>query len=138
MRENSMAESRTAPFDGPEWNPDIVRELASSEFNGRVGSQLVSETERVRIWHLELAPGQRIGFHRHVNDYFWTVLTSGRAMSRHSDGRVIITDYKPGDTRHYRFGPSEFMLHDLENIGDTPLQFVTVEHLGGANVPLRI
>ena len=122
----------------PEWTDEILEELAASAFNGRVGSRLVSQTDRVRVWHLTLAPGERIGFHRHVNDYFWTVLTDGKARSRYSDGRAAITEYKPGDTRHYHFGVAEFMLHDLENIGTTLLTFVTVEHLDGANSPLPI
>ena len=122
----------------PEWTREIHDELAASAFNARVGSRLVSETDRVRVWHLTLSPGERIRFHRHVNDYFWTVLTDGKAKSRHSDGHVAVTEYKPGDTRHYHFGAAEFMLHDLENIGMTVLSFVTVEHLDGANSPLPI
>lgn len=122
----------------PDWTSEIRDELAASAFNGRVGSLLVSQTDRVRVWHLTLAPGERIGFHRHVNDYFWTVLTEGKARSRHSGGHIGITDYKPGDTRHYHFGAADFMLHDLENIGTTVLTFVTVEHLDGANSPLPI
>ena len=30
------------------------------------------------------------------------------------------------------------MLHDLHNVGDTPLVFVTVEHLESANEPLPL
>jgi hypothetical protein len=32
----------------------------------------------------------------------------------------------------------EFMTHDLENIGDTPLIFATVEFLHSANAPLEV
>jgi hypothetical protein len=56
------------------WSPDLVRELEANRNNGRVGSQLVSETERVRVWHLTIPPGGRFGFHCHVLDYFWTAL----------------------------------------------------------------
>jgi beta-alanine degradation protein BauB len=37
---------------------------------GDEGTRLVSETEKVRVWHLNLAPGGRIGFRTHVLDYF--------------------------------------------------------------------
>ena len=35
--------------------------------------------------------------------------------------------YAVGETRHFDFGPGEYLLHDLENIGDKPLAFLTVE-----------
>jgi len=113
-------------------------EFATNLGKGRVGRQLVSETDRVRVWALSLKPGERIGFHTHVLDYFWTVVTGGRARSQYADGRVAEVSYAPGDTRHYRFGAGEFMIHDLHNIGDTELTFTTVEFVDGANAPLPI
>ena len=46
--------------------------------------------------------------------------------------------YDAGETRHFRFGPGEFLLHDIENIGQTDLVFTTVEFLDSANAPLAI
>jgi quercetin dioxygenase-like cupin family protein len=126
------------PFSGPDWTEAIMAELKSHGDNGRVGSRLVSETAVLRVWHLSLAPGERLAFHRHVNDYFWTVLTAGAAKSRHGDGTVRAVSYAPGDTRHFAFGVGESMVHDLENIGETTLVFVTVEMLGGPNPALAL
>ncbi|MGL4240481.1 MAG: hypothetical protein ACRCTI_05140 [Beijerinckiaceae bacterium] len=120
------------------WPPALQDEIQQSFSNGCVGSRLVSETDRLRVWHLTLAPGERIGFHRHVLDYFWTVLTEGSAKSNYHDGRTTVTHYKAGDTKHFTFGPGEFMIHDLENVGATPLVFTTVEHLDSANTPLAV
>jgi quercetin dioxygenase-like cupin family protein len=106
--------------------------------NGHVGSRLVSETDRVRVWSLTLTPGQRIGFHTHVLDYFWTAVTGGKARSQYADGRTAEVTYAPGDTRHHSFGPGEFLTHDLENIGDTDLTFTTVEFKESANAPLSL
>jgi mannose-6-phosphate isomerase-like protein (cupin superfamily) len=119
----------------PQWRRD---ELAAAGTNGRVGSVLVSQSDRVRVWHLTLAPGERLGFHRHVLDYFWTVTAPGRGRSRYASGEVQDVEYEAGDTRHLRFGVGESMIHDLENIGDTPLSFVTVEFLDSANAPLPL
>jgi hypothetical protein len=44
----------------------------------------------------------------------------------------------PGQTKHLTFGEGEFMVHDLENIGDTDLVFLTVEHKNSANNPLPL
>lgn len=122
----------------PGWSSALVRELDQNRHNGRVGSQLVSETDRVRVWHLSLPAGERFGFHCHVLDYFWTALAEGQARSRYGDGRVVEVGYSPGETRHLTFAASEFSQHDLENIGCTPLQFVTVEFKDSANPPLPL
>jgi hypothetical protein len=34
--------------------------------------------------------------------------------------------------RHFDFGPGEYLLHNLENIGETPRSFVTVEFCAGS------
>lgn len=120
------------------WPIELRREFEANAYNACVGTELLSETERVRVWSLSLAPGERIGFHRHVLDYFWTVLGDGRARSRYDDGRVVETDYRAGDTRHLSFREGEYMIHDLENIGDGVLAFTTVEFLDSANAPLPV
>ncbi len=111
-------------------------EFAANLGRGQVGTQLVSETDRVRVWALALQPGERIGFHTHVLDYFWTAVTGGSARSQYGDGRVAEVSYKPGDTQHHAYGAGEFMIHDLTNTGDTELVFTTVEFKQGANAPL--
>jgi beta-alanine degradation protein BauB len=122
----------------PSWDQLLTAELAQSAGNGCVGTELVSETERVRVWCLRLRPGQRIGFHRHVLDYFWTVISDGVARSHYNDGRSVETTHRSGDTRHMTFPSGQSMIHDLENIGDTELLFTTVEFLNSANPALAI
>ena len=104
----------------------------------RVGSVVDSQTDRVRVWHIALAPGQRLPFHRHVLNYFWTATSPGRARSRYVDGRVAEVTYQLGDTHHYDFAAGQSMYHDLENLGDSPLTFVTVEFLQSPNAPLAL
>jgi len=120
----------------PEWRR---REIdAAMAGNGKVGSVLVSETDRVRVWTISISPGERLPMHKHVLDYFWTATAAGASRSHFWDGRITETSYAPGDTRHYQFGAGEFMSHDLENIGQTLLGFVTVELKQSANEPLRL
>ena len=110
-----------------------------SEYNETIGElDRVVGLGRVRVWHLAIKPGERLPVHRHVLDYFWTALTPGKGRSHYHDGRTVEAEYRPGDTQHHRFGPGEFMMHDLENIGDTTLAFTTVEFLDSANRPLPI
>lgn len=125
-----------ADLDRPLWTPALREELAGARTNGRVGSRIVSESDRVRVWLIELRPGERLPFHTHVQDYFWTATSAGKARSRYADGKVAEVSYAAGDTQHHAFAKGQSMTHDLENIGETVLCFVTVEFFGGANRPL--
>jgi beta-alanine degradation protein BauB len=129
-----------ATTDNPRaaWPKDLQDDLEQNRFNGAVGSVLVSETDRVRVWHLRLPPGKRCAFHRHVLDYFWTCHSHGRARGYFEDGRIIDVSHFPGDTKHLSYGEGEYMLHSVENIGDTELLFTTVEFKQSANAPLPL
>lgn len=120
------------------WPKDLQEDIKSNEFNGVVGSVLVSETDRVRVWHLHLKPGYRCSFHRHVLNYFWTCHTHGKARGYFEDGSVKDVTHFPGDTRHMDYGPGEYLLHSVENIGDTDLLFTTVEFKQSPNQPLPV
>ena len=121
-----------------EWPAAIEAELIANRDNPRVGTRLLSCDDRVRVWEIRLKPGERIGFHRHVLDYFWTAVTSGEALSRQEDGTTVEARYSAGQTQHCVYGPGEYRIHDLENIGSTDLVFTTVEFMQSANTPLLL
>jgi hypothetical protein len=110
----TMLDKTSDTADKSAWPPAIAAEFERERQNpnGCVGNMLLSESERVRVWMIRLAPGQRFGFHRHVLDYFWTNMTGGR-------GR-------------------QYKVHDLENIDDKEMVFMTIEFLNSANKPLAI
>ncbi|HXW28435.1 MAG TPA: hypothetical protein VEK55_03645 [Xanthobacteraceae bacterium] len=121
----------------PQWlSEEFARERQHP--NGCVGSELLSESERVRVWTIRLRPGERLGFHRHVLDYFWSALTPGRGLQHLQDGSTVEHSYTAGETRHETYAPGEFKVHDLENIGESDLLFTTVEFLDSANAPLPV
>lgn len=123
-------------FDG--WSDDLKAEFESHSHDGHVGSRLLSEDARVRVWEIRLAPGQRWHAHRHVLDYFWTAVNAGTSRQHTSDGTTRDVSYQAGETRHFTFAAGEYLLHDIENVGDGELVFTTVEHLTSANAPLPI
>ncbi|MFB9908799.1 hypothetical protein [Allokutzneria oryzae] len=118
--------------------PRLREEFEANAFNGQVGQRLLSETDRVRVWEIRLAPGERVPAHRHVLDYFWTAVTAGRGRQHTDDGATREVEYHQGQTKHLSFGPGEYLLHDLENIGTTDLVFTTVEFKDSRNAPLRL
>lgn len=127
--------STTTEFELPE---ELAQELTRNAFNPCVGHILLSQSDRARVWFIRLAPGERIGFHRHVLDYFWTALTAGTAVSHINGGPPRRADYFAGETRHMTFARGEYLLHDLANVGTSDLLFITVEHVESANTPLPL
>jgi quercetin dioxygenase-like cupin family protein len=136
----TMLEKATDRADKSAWPSAVVAEFERERQNnnGCVGNILLSESERVRIWMIRLAPGQRFGFHRHVLDYFWTNVSGGRGRQHLQDGTTVEYSYTPGETRHETYGLGQFKVHDLENIGDKEMVFMTIEFLNSANKPLAI
>jgi beta-alanine degradation protein BauB len=136
----SMLDKSTDRADRSAWPPAIAAEFEREKqnHNGCVGNALVSESDRVRVWTIRLAPGERIGFHRHVLDYFWTSVSGGKGRQHLMDGSTVEYTYQPGETRHETYGPGQFKVHDLENLGDKEMVFMTIEFLQSANKPLAI
>jgi len=136
----TMTDKSTDRAEKSAWPPAIAAEFERERQNnnGCVGTRLLSESKRVRVWIIRLAPGERIGFHRHVLDYFWTAVTGGRGRQHVHDGSTVEYTYEPGETRHETYGPGEFKVHDLENLGDKEMVFMTIEFLDSANKPLAL
>ena len=136
----TMLDKQAARADHTQWPAEIKAEFEreSRRPNGCVGTELLSETDKLRIWIIRLKPGERVGFHRHVLNYFWTSVSGGRGRQHLMDGSTVEYDYRPGETRHETYGAGEFKVHDLENLGDKEMIFNTIEFLDSANTPLAV
>ena len=137
---STMLDKAAEKKDKSAWPADIAAEFAREANNPNpcVGNALLSETERTRVWIIRLAPGERVGFHRHVLDYFWTCVSGGRARQYVHDGTVVEFTYQPGETRHETYGKGEFKVHDLANLSDHEIVFMTVEFKDSANKPMQL
>ncbi|GIU93122.1 MAG: hypothetical protein KatS3mg011_2028 [Acidimicrobiia bacterium] len=109
---------------------DFAEELAVAHTNLAVGTTLWFENDRVRVWEVRLEPGERGPFHAHTRDYFWTVVDPGIGLQRFADGTYVVREYRLGETKFLEHSPDAPLVHDLENVGDTLLRFVTVELMG--------
>ena len=136
----SMLDKAAEKKDKSQWPAELTAEFEREAKNPNpcVGSTLLSETERTRVWIIRLAAGERIGFHRHVLDYFWTSVTGGRGRQHVSDGTTVEYTYAPGETRHESYAKGAYKVHDLQNIGDDDMVFMTVEFKDSANAPLPL
>ena len=136
----TMLDKKAERSEMKAWPANIAAEFEQEKNNPNpcVGNALVSETDRVRVWTIRLQPGERIGFHRHVLNYFWTAVNGGRGRQHLMDGTTVEYTYYPGETRHEEYGAGEFKVHDLENLGDKEMVFMTIEFLQSANKPMPL
>jgi quercetin dioxygenase-like cupin family protein len=136
----TMLDKPAVQKDRSEWPAEIRAEFERERNNPNpcVGSVLISESDKVRVWMIRLQPGERIGFHRHVLDYFWTSVNGGRGRQHVHDGTTVEYTYQPGETRHETYAAGQFKVHDLENLGDKEMIFMTIEFLNSANKPLPL
>jgi hypothetical protein len=121
-----------------EWPQRLLDDMEAGRMNGCVGSLLVSETAKERVWHLHIPVGARFPGHRHVLNYFWTSLSAGRSRNYFEGGRISEATLYKGQTQHKAFAAGEYMLHCVENIGATDIDFTTVEFLDSPNAALPI
>ena len=55
-------------------------------FTNDVGTTLMFEDPRMRVWELKLAPGEATAWHQHSYDYMFVVVKNGRVRVEFSDG----------------------------------------------------
>lgn len=100
----------------------------------QVGTHLLFENERVRVWDLALAPGEWLESHVHRDDFLFIVVEGGHLRHadpnnpadahevRYEDNQVVFLNAAEGGTLHHR----------LTNIGDAPYRNFVIELKGGA------
>lgn len=109
------------------WAPELRSELQAYPVSTDVGQRLLFENDLYRFWSISLNPGERLPFHRHTRDYTWTCVQPGVALTRYGTGDVYRVEYQRGDLDFYNHQSKGDFVHDLENIGETRLEFVTTE-----------
>ncbi len=121
-------EAGTELVDQGTYDPaEYAEELEAAPHNLDVGTSILFENHRIRVWDIILKPGERGPFHAHTRNYFWTVVEGSRGLQRFADGTFAVRDYLEGETKWLEHTPETALIHDLENIGNTDLRFVTVE-----------
>ena len=91
-----------------------------------VGARLLFENERVRVWDLQLAPGESTGVHRHERDYLYVVIGDGRLQAADADGeRREASDMKDGEVRFNEVDGEA--VHEAFNVGDGSWRNIIVE-----------
>jgi len=90
---------------------------------GEIGTELLFENDRVRIWGLALEPGATQGWHQHHLPYIIVPLTRGENVMRFADGRERETKETVGGVLWREPG----IPHELENQSDWTYRNVLIE-----------
>ena len=96
--------------------------MANTQY-GPVGTRVIFENERVRVWEIELAPGETLPMHFHELDYVVVALAAGPTTVEWEDGRRETNDHTPGEIT-WRSAPHA---HALTNSGSAPYRNRLIE-----------
>ena len=105
--------------------------MADERALGDIATKLLMENDRVKIWEMRLAPGQKSALHRHDLDYIM-IQIAGDKMAAHfepdSGGEWVGQDYvegaiAPGQVLYAKRGGIE----TAENVGNEPFYEIVVE-----------
>jgi quercetin dioxygenase-like cupin family protein len=88
-----------------------------------VGTRVIFENERVRVWEIELAPGETLPMHFHELDYVVVSLADGPTTVEWEDGRRETSSHTPGEIT-WRSAPHA---HALINSGTKPYRNRLIE-----------
>jgi beta-alanine degradation protein BauB len=91
---------------------------------GDVGTKLILENDRVKIWEMDLQPGQESAEHRHDLDYVLVILEGDQIDGVCTDGRETIhAAVQPGLTAYVAQGGTEI----ARNVGRRRYHEIIIE-----------
>jgi quercetin dioxygenase-like cupin family protein len=72
------------------YDTDTFRdELTAAPSNHEIGTSVLFENDRVRVWDLTVEAGGRLPFHCHTTTYFFTCVEGGRMINCFADGNQV-------------------------------------------------
>jgi quercetin dioxygenase-like cupin family protein len=74
---------------------------------GNVGTRLVLENDRVKVWEMQLEPGESSDLHRHTMDYVLCILEGTSIDADRPDGESFRAGVAPGDVFYVERGGVE-------------------------------
>ena len=109
---------------------------------GSVGTELVFENDKVRVWNFELAVGEETEVHKHEHEYMWYAITGTYLQTFDQDGNDVGTLEVPTGavyslklddgylevTSDIAKGARVPATHSAKNVGITPYREVLVEY----------
>lgn len=94
----------------------------------QVGTRLMFENERVRIWDLALQPGESLETHIHRDDFFFVVIQGGDLQHVDPDNAENTRSLSYEDDQIVFLEAGDGQIHNrLVNVGDAPYRNLVIE-----------
>jgi predicted metal-dependent enzyme (double-stranded beta helix superfamily) len=90
-----------------------------------IGTDVLFENERVKIWDFVLGPGEAMPMHTHRLDHVIIVIEGGELEVTYADGTERAFQPKPGDNYFCHVEGEE--THDARNVGPTRYRNLIIE-----------
>jgi len=103
--------------------------MSASEPTTNVGTTLLFENERLRVWELLLVPGETCASHRHLHDHL-IVYAEPATIRAQLDGRPVLQHVEDGLVSYRAVGPDGLPPHQITNVAERPSRHFIVELLG--------
>ena len=107
---------------------------ATEAASKNIGTRLLFENDRVRVWEMRLRPGESTERHLHDSDYLFVNLTRAKVKLYPEQGEPEESEATPGSVTYTEVGGG--IVHTLQNVGDTEHWEVLVELKGPSRSPV--
>ena len=81
----------------------------------QVGTRLLFENDRVRVWEMVLRPGEESTRHVHESDYLFVYLTKSRLELLQEGSPPETSEQPPGFVQYTEVGSG--IVHSVKNVG---------------------
>ena len=102
----------------------------SEEISREVGTELLFENDRVKVWGMALEPGETSPYHQHDNDYVFIYTTPSRISSYRQGVEGQVTEFEEGYVQYTEVGGG--IQHSITNVSDIRHHQILVEMKGGS------
>ncbi len=113
--------------DYTRWEDYRLRELVEVNRCRPMGN-LFMINKKIKVWKLELLPGERISFMKHRNMYNWSCESRGMAVMANTNGRTDLLVFEEDDFGYVN-NQGRNIASDIKNIGDEVLSIHILEYL---------
>jgi hypothetical protein len=103
--------------------------MADSQISTDIGTELLFENDRIRVWQMILAPGEESHLHRHVHDYVYVYTTPSHITAFYDGKGSAGAAYEDGFVQYTAVG-TDMVPHKIRNTGDDVHRQILVEFKG--------
>ena len=101
------------------------------EVSTDIGTKLLFENGRIRVWEMVLEPGQCVHRHRHLHDHCFVYTTPSLIRVEYDDAaEPVEVELPDGFVQYTEVGRDGLPPHRIQNIGTQPHRQILVELLG--------